>query len=345
MGDIQKAVEKKAKKELDKTVDKAKEKIPSFNEKEIKDKVFAPINQFMEKINKTRKKVEEITAEVEKIKSLKEKIDFSPLQRIEDSVTRNQITSELESLINAASLPPKDEYLSQLNKYKADLEAELFTKIAGVIEQVYSYKKTVIDSAKQLTECQKVIVTIQDTVNKKIEEIESNLKQTKSIPGITPEIVGKLETEFNGLKSKVLEQTQILGDTKNILKDKNKLLQKLQREATAKLKGQVAGIIEKVEDIIKVKKISEPAAVEIKKSIDVKSDVLTYNVRMGIKFFTENKIEKAKEYLEKELSENPENWNAKNYMSKIYIKEKKYDQAVDEINQALHIFKKKYKIK
>ena len=93
------------------------------------------------------------------------------------------------------------------------------------------------------------------------------------------------------------------------------------------------------------KKIEEQQLQEKKESgLESSKIPASEELKKGIALFKNNYMEEAKEIFKKEIAKNPENWCARNYLSKIYIKEKKYDEAIKEINKAVEDFKKRHSI-
>ncbi|MBU1076779.1 MAG: tetratricopeptide repeat protein [Spirochaetes bacterium] len=91
--------------------------------------------------------------------------------------------------------------------------------------------------------------------------------------------------------------------------------------------------------VIETKPVDLPVVPVIKEGgPDIVS--ISADFQKGIDFYKENNAAKAQEYFLKEVTQNPDNYRAYNYLAKIYIAEKKYDLAVEEINKALQAFKK-----
>jgi len=92
--------------------------------------------------------------------------------------------------------------------------------------------------------------------------------------------------------------------------------------------------------IIPEKKPKDLPVIPVKKGEGKDVVSISPEFQKGIDYYKEKNTAKAQEYLLKEVTQNPDNYKAYNYLAKVYISEKKYDLAVDQINKALQAFKK-----
>ena len=67
--------------------------------------------------------------------------------------------------------------------------------------------------------------------------------------------------------------------------------------------------------------------------------LLSDDLKQAIKLMKSDKVEEAKAIIQAEIKKDPTNWTARKHMAKIYMKEKNYNKALEEINKALDCFK------
>lgn len=314
----------------------------TIKEKEIQNKILSPLIKSLETIDNLSSQIKSFFSETNKLKSIVNKIDVSPLQNIKNIEIKLNINKELEKIIVSTSLEPKKDYLIKLEKFKSKLDINQYKKLIDTFNQTYLYKKLFNDISNNFSKYKNKIIIIKQEVRSSIEESENNLKETQSAQKIELKTIQKYEADFNELKFEILKKVELLNKYKNMLNIKTGILNNIQNELILKINKisvVISTNIKKDKEIVKI--FSEYMVNEAEKVARLQMISYRKEFQKGIEFFKHNNIKKAKEFFQKKISNNPNNWYAKSYMSKIYIKEKKYNLAVIEINEALKIFKKK----
>ncbi len=368
-----------------KKMDKKDGTITLIDEKDILEKILSPLSKKLKFLEDLNKSVNSASGELNKVKSLSETLSFSSLAQIREPETRSQITEKFKAILKSSQLLPKERYISDLNKLQSRFsDKSLYQKITTLMEKVYSFKKNFNNINNKLVKFKEKIEKVDSTVKGTIEKAESILKKTRLIPGISKKLLTKCETKFNDIKSKVLAKMKLVTQLKGIIEKAIKGLNRIHGGVIRKLENiptdaplameqptklairQVAGDIEEetmnVQSNLRenfldttvskrfpdtVTEGEKDTSVVMKPKVESREEdvILEESLKKGIEYFNEEKIDKAREIFEKEIQKNPNNWYARNYLSKVYIKEKRYDEAIKEINKAIEIFKKMSGIK
>lgn len=344
---------------VSKEIKKVKVDTPKVNEKEIANKILAPIKNVMKSIENLTKEIELKIKDADEVKSMGDKFNFSFLQDIKEPGLKSKVITIYQQIMNNTPLLPKNEYLSQLKKVKSLLGTSRHDNISKLLEKFYLYKQNQNDLEKKFSGYKDKISNTDQEVKNKINESKEILKSSCSLPGVDKKMKKRLEMRVKGLKSKVEEKAKPLNGLKTSIEEKTTVLNDVKSNVQLKMNEASSVVTDKAQDMTKkvsrnvdiskkisekvnvekIKALSEDVSKKIKKKTPAKTISFSQEFEKGLDYFKENNLEKAKEYLQKEISQNPNNYNARNYMSKVYIKEKKFDHAIDEINKALEIFK------
>ncbi len=165
-----------------------------------------------------------------------------------------------------------------------------------------------------------------------------------TIPLLDESKAGMFYLKFGGVKESV-EEKPLEEESKEKQELESESAEEKQLEEESKEKQELESESKEEQEL--ESKSAEKKQLKKEKGAVSKSLKITISkeLKKRIALFKNNQIEEAKEIFKKEVNENPENWYARNYLSKIYIKEKKYDKAIKEINRAVEDFKKRDNIK
>lgn len=301
-----------------------------------KTKILIPIYESMKTIDALQTAVTYYCTNVDSLKRSADNIPFSAVHNIKETNLRSDLTTALQSLLEASPLLQKEEYLSGITNFRSAMTTNLYTEVSNITGQLYDYKKTHAELEGSLPEYMNKVQSIPALMQKSIEISENQLKQSKSVSGMDQEIIKKNEAQFTNFKLKLLERTNVILELKNALETSSADLTNMQKSLIAKLNNEPSGP-DNSQDKIKSFKDKSREIMELSKSL------LSKEMQKAIEYFQNNETEKAKEIFQDEIKKDADNWMARKYMASIYIKEGKFDLALEEINRALESFKKKMK--
>ena len=323
-----------------------KEKInPTDNEKDIMNKVLFTLNKSLNAVDNIEVSVKSLASNTTKLGASANNITFEPIRNIQESDTQSSIIIVLQELIETPQLETKDQYVNIITNYRSSITINQYMEINNITEQLYSYKET-FNSLNIETSINKTRVQATDNyIKDSIKTSEDKLNQAKSIPGIASKIPKNLDTKLATLKNEASGKTNLMNELENILDKNIRDLADMQFNLIARLNNQS---VQPAEEISQAQELSQDQlknlATRLTELPAPKQLNLNRELQKAIQHFQNDELDKASEILQNEISKDPQNWRARKYMAQIYIANKDYDKAIEEINKALESFKKKTKL-
>ncbi len=321
-----------------------KEKInPTDSEQDIVNKILFPLNKLQKPIDNIKISAHSLTANTAKLGSSADNISFGPVQNIQEPDVQSGVIMVLQELIETPQLESKDQYINAITNYKSTIQSNQYKEINNVTEQLFSFKKTHNNLNNEISINKTRVQAMDSYIRNSVKTSGDKLNQIKAIPSIASKIPANIDSQLDSLKNTVSGETNLMNELNGMLDKNTTDLANMQVSLIARLNNQPVPepVLAQEKELsqeqfnnlaTKMSELSAPAPAQLN---------LDKELQKAVQYFHNNEIDKASEILQKEIAKHPNNWKARKYMAQIYIIDKDYDKAIEEINKALESFKKK----
>ncbi len=324
-----------------------KEKInPTDSEQDIINKILFPLNKLQKPIDNIKISAHSLASDTAKLGSSADNISFDPVKNIQEPDVQSGIIMVLQGLIETPQLESKSQYINAITNYKTTMESNQYKEINNVTEQLFSFKNTHYNLNNEISINKTRIQVMDSYIRNSVKTSGDKLNQIKSIPGIATKIPKNIDSLLGNLKNRVSGETNLMNELNGMLDKNTTNLANMQVSLIARLNNQPVPEPVLVQEkkisqdqfnnlATKMSELSAPAPAQLN---------LNKELQKAAQYFHNNELDKATEILQKEITKDPNNWKARKYMAQVYIADKDYDKAIEEINKALESFKKKTKV-
>jgi len=333
-----------------------KEKInPSDTQQDIINKMLYPLNKLFKPVDNLKASAYELNSTISNFKQQADNISFEPVRNIQESDIQSGIIMIMQSLLEAPKLEEKKQYLSAITNYKISMPSNQYSAIYNISEQLYFYKQNLYNLNHEISLNKTKIQVMDKYIKDSIISSEQKLSQIKAIPGIAVKIPPDIDSRFATVKSDIAMKTNLMDELEAQLNKDTQLLADTQINLIARLNNQeiqedIGNTIQQVTEATQTVEevVTEASTNQLRdiasKLTELKAPAqlkLNQEIKKAIQYMYNDEPEKATEILQKQIKKNPNNWQARKYMAQIYIMNKDYDKALEEINKALDDFKNK----